>query len=113
MRKLNVDDLFEAVALTEVINLNILYEEISKKYQKVPQGEKELKKVGYDIFLELIRQATSKEKKKAIYNFLSRPFECTPEEVGELSLIDCASKLYEAASIKEWRDFFIHVHDLT
>lgn len=112
MRKLNVDDVFELIKLTEIFDVNKLYKEVDKKWKNKPLNDSQKSDYGMDIFLILIRQATTKEKKEAIFEFISRPFECSSEEIGKMNAIDMARGILEIATVSEWRDFFMQVRGI-
>ena len=61
--------------------------------------------LGFDFIFGVIEKFIEKESENAIYEFLSGPFECTPEEVEKIDPIDLVKGIFEIASIEKWKSF--------
>lgn len=101
MRKLKTKDLFVAVRAIKEIGVR---EEIKKITMKLDKNT-DVNEAGIDVFLAIFEKATEKKSEKVIYDFLSGPFEVTPEEVEEMELFEMIEKLKEIADIGKWRGF--------
>ena len=61
---------------------------------------------GFDIIWTMFDLATEKEGEKAIYEFLSGPFEMTPKQVSELELDVLISNIKQLAEENNLAGFF-------
>lgn len=103
MRKLNTDDLFNLMDISDIFDIKKAYEEISHD-KSIPKRTNEA--IGKMILIKLMKQVATEENRMRVYNFLSKPFECTAEEVRQMSLPVLFKSLDEVASVEEWKSLF-------
>ncbi|MEG0297684.1 MAG: hypothetical protein RR620_13270 [Clostridium sp.] len=87
MRKLVFSDVFQAARLIKKVNLkdkikNIYFDSQSMK----STNDEDVAKVGFDVFYTIFEECVEKEVENLVYDLLSRPFECTSEEVKMMEL---------------------------
>ena len=102
MRKLKTSDLFE---LARCINKIGLKDEIKKIAMKA-NNVNDIAENGFEIIFGLIEVASAKKAEKPIYEFLSKPFEMSMEEVENLELAEFIKGLTDIADINTWKTFF-------
>lgn len=103
MRKLNTDDLFNLMDISDIFDIKKAYEEIS---EDKTINKRNSEAIGKMILVKLLKQAATEENRLRVYNFLSKPFECTVDEVREMSLPVLFKSLDEVASVEEWKSLF-------
>lgn len=102
MRKLKTSDLFE---LARCINKIGLKDEI-KKITMNANNINDIAENGFEIIFGLIDVASAKKAEKPIYEFLSKPFEMSADEVADLDLPEFIKGLTDIASVSTWKTFF-------
>ena len=109
MRKLNTSDVFVALRLIRKGNLKstlIPYmEELSKE-------EPDVTKVGIDGVLTVIEIFAENNTEKALYEFLSGPFEMSAEEIGKMDLWELVDTLKAFKEENKLERFFIALRGL-
>lgn len=104
MRKLQTRDIFELARVVKKVDLKEELKEIAIKTNKDNEGADEYS-LGFDFIFGVIEKFIEKESENAIYEFLSGPFECTPEEVEKIDPFDLVQGIFEIASIEKWKSF--------
>lgn len=99
MRKLILDDTFNAAGLIEIFQLPEVYARLAKADRSDPTG------FAIQALIVFMKQAGTEENRKKIYDFLSGPFEVSAEELKNMPLLDVAKGIVEIASVDDWKAF--------
>lgn len=88
---------------------------IKDELQKVLVGTEgqNAEQIGYSVIWSILEKSVQENAEDEIYRFLSRYFEMSPEEVGDLSPMELLEKIKEVADFGEWKNFFISVLSLS
>lgn len=101
MRKLITADVF---ALSRAIKKIGLKEEL-KKISSIDTTGMTEQEVGYEIIFTALEKCSEKNAEKEIYEFLSKPFECTAKDVEKMELTKLVESFLEIADIEVWKNF--------
>lgn len=101
MRKLETRDVFAFARLIKQVHLK---EELKTLFSQQSESRDELE-VGLNLLLSLIELFAEKEAEQLFYEFLSGPFELSPEEVSSMELFELIAKVKEIAEWDKWRHF--------
>lgn len=88
---------------------------VKEKFRNIAQQADSIKDVwtvGFDIVWDLFDTATEQKGENIIYEFLSGPFEMTPEQVADLDLEDLISNLQTLAQENNLKVFFKNAAEL-
>lgn len=99
MRKLTLDDTFNAAELIEMFQLPEVYARLAKADRSDPTG------FAIQALIVFMKQAGTDENRKKIYDFLAGPFESTAEELKAMPLLDVAKGICEIADVDDWKAF--------
>lgn len=99
MRKLNVEDIFNAMQLADLFDMKKVYDRMKSLNKKDAQS------VGMNAFFILLKEASNDENRNRIYEFLSGPFEMKAEDIKTLDAIEFGKMIVKIASIEEWMAF--------
>ncbi|MEF9968676.1 hypothetical protein [Anaerorhabdus sp.] len=105
MRKLNIDDVLNAIALSEKFDM------VKVMCSLNLEDKTNLERIGITATLALLRQATTEDMRVELYTFLSEPFEMEVEELRKMDFIELAKGVAKIASFKEWKELFISALD--
>lgn len=103
MRNLQTRDMFNAVRLIKNLNLKEDVRGVILNATNTEDSSKD--NAGIDLLFVILDKACEKNTEDKIYEFLSGPFECTPEDVAQLDIIDLFENLKQVASIDKWKSF--------
>lgn len=105
MRKLNTADIFRAARAVKASGLR---SELGKLMYSVSKGENEidLEKVGIDTILAAVEVFAEKNSEKAIYEVLSGPMECKPDDIEKMEISALMDSLEELSKDPGLLDFF-------
>ncbi len=103
LRKLVTADLFKAV---RVIKTSGLREEVKPMLQKAADGKADVQNVGIEAIMTVIGALAESGAERAMYEFLSGPFEMDPGEVASLDLMDLVDKANWLWKEGNLQDFF-------
>lgn len=107
MRKLQSYDVFAAARLLKHAEVKQVLAEVALK--KPAELKKDLRKVGFDILIDMVANISKPEAEKAFYEFLSGPLELKPEEIRTMDLLELINMIKEFISFvdtEEWKGFF-------
>lgn len=110
MRKLKTVDVFEALRLIQRSGLKDELVPLIERFAKAPES---LERVGITGALTVIEVFADNKCERLIYTWLSGPFECTPEDVGEMELTQLADNLKILEEENDLRYFFTTLSGLT
>lgn len=113
MRKLQSQDVFAAARLLKHAEVKQVLAEVALK--KPAELKKDLRKVGFDILIDMIANISKPEAEKAFYEFLSGPLELKPEEIKKMDLLELINMIKEFISFidsEEWKGFFRYLRSL-
>lgn len=99
MRKLTLDDTFNAAELIEMFQLPEVYARLAKADRSDPTG------FAIQALIVFMKQAGTDENRKKIYDFLAGPFESTAEELKAMPLLDVAKGICEISDVDDWKAF--------
>ena len=105
MRKLTLDDTFNAAELIEIFQLPEVYAKLAKADRSDPVGFATMAMVVF------MKQAGTDENRKRIYEFLSGPFEISAEEVRKMPLVEVANGICQVADVEDWKAFLSSVRN--
>ena len=108
MKKLVTSDIFSALRVIKTANAKEALKPVLAK-----ANTKNAREVGIDVILTLMDCAAEQKCEKAVYAFLSTPFEMKDEEVASLSLAELINKLKELAKENDLSSFFKQLSDMT
>jgi hypothetical protein len=103
MRKLKTTDLFAFARCIRNIG-------IKDEIQKIAMEANEVKDIasrGFEYFYILFEKAVDKNSEEHIYEFLSGPFEMTPEQIANMDPLEWMEHISKLADFKTWKTFFI------
>ena len=103
MRKLQTKDAFNAMRLIKKANIR---EDIKPVLKMAATGNLKVEEIGLEGMLVLIESMTSEQAEKAIYEFLSGPFELEPEKIQEMDMKMLTEKIKEMGKDEGLKDFF-------
>ncbi|MFV0550517.1 MAG: hypothetical protein ACK5L6_01165 [Anaerorhabdus sp.] len=106
MRKLNIDDVLNAIALSDKFDM------VKVIYSLNFEDKEDIEKIGFNAVLALLRQATTEDMRVELFTFLSAPLEMSVEEIRKLSLPNLVKLILQVADIEEWKEVFTHPLDL-
>lgn len=101
MRNLQTGDLFELVRLINKIGIK---EELKEVAMKIDENSSQ-KQAGFEIIFSLIEKCAEKNSERAFYELLSKPFECSIEEVEKIDPLDLVENILAIASVEKWKSF--------
>lgn len=102
MRNLNTSDVFEFSRMIKNVGIK---EEIRNISMKATESNADVKALGFDMIFSLIEKFSEAKSEKALYEFLSRPLEVNPKEVGEMDIFELIEKIMNIANIDRWKSF--------
>ncbi|MEG0165846.1 hypothetical protein [Anaerorhabdus sp.] len=102
MRKLNLDDVLNAIALSDKFDMYKVMTSLNLS------DKSNIEEIGLNAAFALLRQATTDEMRTELFTFLSKPFEMEVNEVREMSVVNLVKNALEIADIEEWKELFIH-----
>ena len=108
MRKLLTGDLFAAMRIVKASNAKEALKPVLKQINKDADAED----VGIDVIMTLLECASDQKAEKAIYSFLSSPFEMEADDVANLPLNDLLQNMKELAKENDLAGFFSQLSDL-
>ena len=90
VRKMNTSDLFDFLRLVKKIGIKDDLKGVVSKFtgDKATQAE-----IGVDAAFAIMEIFADKKAEEEIYNFLSKPFQCAPEDVKNNDLTDTIQKI--------------------
>lgn len=103
MRKLKTADVFEALRLVQRSGLKDQLVPIIEKFAKNPE---EVQKAGIIGVLTIVEVFADNRCEHLIYEWLARPFECTPEEVENWELSELTDNITALGKENDLRAFF-------
>lgn len=109
MRKLKSTDIFKALRLVQASELK---EELKPLIKKFAAGESEIEDIGFEGILTIISVFSEPKSEKSFYEFLSGPFEMTPEEVANLDIDELINKLEKLKEENNLKAFFTYLQGL-
>lgn len=89
MRKLKTSDIFAFSRCIKAIGVKEELQNIANDMKQVKDQEK----FGIEVMYKLFELASEKKSEKAIYEFLSGPFEMDPKEIENMALNDLFEEL--------------------
>ena len=105
MRKLNTSDLFSAMRMIKKCKLKDTIKETILTIDK----KQDVEATGFDLIFGIIEAMSEENCEKEFYNFLSKPFEMTPQEVEKLEIDNLIKGIKEIADLESWKSFFTQV----
>lgn len=99
MRKLNVDDVFNASNLIDLFSLPAVYSKLKDADRSDPEGFARM------AMMVLIKEAATESSRRKIYEFLSGPFEIPAEELRGMPFLEFCKGLAQIAEVGEWEAF--------
>lgn len=102
MRKLLTKDLF---ALSRCIKAMGIKDEL-KKIAMEADSKEDVAEKGFDILFSVIEAASEKQSEKAIYEFLSGPFEMQAQDIETMDITELIQGVREIADVATWKSFF-------
>ena len=105
MRKLNTSDLFAAMRMIKKCKLKDTIKETILTIDK----KQDVEATGFDLIFGIIEAMSEENCEKEFYNFLSKPFEMTPQEVEKLEIDNLINGIKEIADLENWKSFFTQV----
>ena len=106
MRRLTLDDTFNAAELIEIFQLPEVYAKLVKADRSDPAGFATMAMIVF------MKQAGTDENRKKIYEFLSGPFEKPAEEIRQMPLVEVAKGICEVADVEDWKAFLSSVRSI-
>lgn len=104
VRKLNLKDVFKFSRLVKKTGAK---EDMLAAFKEISSdGEMAQTELGIHyafIFLEIFSKDGCEED---LYDLLSGPLDCSKSDVPNMELTELAEKLFEVASVDEWKAFF-------
>ena len=104
VRKMNTSDLFDFLRLVKKIGIKDDLKGVVSKFtanKEATQAE-----IGVDVAFAIMEIFSDNKAEEEIYNFLSKPFQCAPEDVKNNDLTDTIQKITEIADVEMWKSFF-------
>lgn len=99
MRKLNVDDVFNAAQLVDIFDIPKLYDRLKGASRKNPED------FAKQAMVIMIQDAGTAENRQRIYEFLAGPFEMPAGEVSTMPFVDFCKGIMEIGQVSEWESF--------
>lgn len=106
MRRLTLDDVFNASELMEMFNLPEVYVRLAKADRNDPVG------FAVQSLMVFMKQAGTDQNRQKIYEFLAGPFEKTAAEMREMPFVEIAKGIVQIADVKEWQSFLSSVRNI-
>lgn len=103
MKKIATADIFAAMRVVKATGMK---DELKPILKKVASGESSVEDIGIEAILAVMEAASGTASERAIYQFLSGPFEMDTEAVAMLDLEDLMSNLEALARENDLRGFF-------
>ena len=103
MRKLNTSDLFAAMRMIKKCKLKDTIKETILTIDK----KQDVEATGFDLIFGIIEAMCEENCEKEFYNFLSKPFEISPQEVEKLDIDKLINGIKEIADLESWKSFFM------
>jgi len=103
VRKLKTSDIFAVMRLIKKANLK---EEIRPVVALAASDEFNVTDLGIEGILTVVEIFTEKKSEKAIYEFLSGPFETSVDDVENMGLNELAENLKVLAEDNDLKTFF-------
>lgn len=116
MRKLNTLDLVKASRVVKALKIDNEIKTLAIKVQNGKIFGNDAEQLGIELLFAVIGNLGSSESEEKLFEFLSGPFEITPEQVGELEILEMANKFVELIKMEDqeaWRSFFKQLAFLT
>ena len=104
MRNLKTSDIFEFARCLRKIGIK---EEL-KKVGIQANNIRDITSLGFDVLYDLFELATEKQGETALYEFLSKPFEMTVEEIENMDIDKLFEGVAQLANADTWKCFFKH-----
>lgn len=105
MKKLVTTDVFSGARLIKELNLKKEVEDICKEADDI----NDIFHNGFEVVYMIFEKAIDERCELKIYEFLSRPYEMTPEEVGNLEIDKQFEMLEQLAKENDLKAFFSKV----
>lgn len=99
MRKLNVDDVFDASNLIDIFSLPAVYSKLKDADRSNPED------FAKQAMIVLIKEASTETARMRLYEFLSGPFEIPAQELRKMPFLEFCKGLSEIAEVAEWEAF--------
>lgn len=99
MRKLNVDDVFNASNLIDLFSLPKVYTKLKDADKSNPED------YAKQAMIILIKEASTESARMRIYEFLSGPFELPAQELRKMPFLEFCKGLAKIAEVAEWEAF--------
>lgn len=109
MKKLQTSDVFSAMRIVKASGIR---DELKPIFIKAADGKHSVEDIGIEAILTVIEAASGTKVEKAIYEFLSAPFEMSVEDVASLQLDCFMANLKELAKENDIAGFFKSLSDL-
>lgn len=106
MRRLTLDDTFNAAELIEIFQLPEVYAKLAKADRSDPVGFATMAMIVF------MKQAGTDENRNKIYEFLSGPFEMNPDDIRKMPLVEVAKGICEVADVEDWKAFLSSVRSI-
>lgn len=104
MRKLNFDDLMNAIVLVDSSDAK---KKLIASVNEMTKGDKvDLNAFGISNVFAIISALAQGKTRKEFYRFLSGPFECRPEEVSKWTVAEIIDNLKMLAKENDLMAFF-------
>lgn len=104
MKKLKTSDLFAALRVVSAAGLRT---ELKPILVKASKGEKvDVGDIGVDAALAIMEGAAKTGTERALYEFLSKPWEVPADEIAELDIKAFIGKFKEMAEVNDLGAFF-------
>lgn len=110
MRQLNSQDVFVALRLVKRLNLKTELKNLVEYVRSASDNEEEAGVLGIIQILEFVSE---KQCETAFYEFLSGPFQCTPEDISIMNLQTLIDNLLSLAKENDLKRFFTSLWKLT
>lgn len=110
MRTLNTADIFTAL---RILNETGLKEQLTTVVIKAKEENQEVESVGKEVTLKLFEFLLEQKTERKLYEFLSAPFEVTPEDVEKMPIDKLIENLEELSKISNFQSFFTSLSKLT
>lgn len=108
MRRLSNHDLVLATRVVKDLNVTEEIKALALNIGKTATM-KQAQQIGFRLFFAVLSNIGSEQAEKDLFQFLSGPLECDPEELVNADALETAEKIKELVGIigiNEWKGFF-------